>query len=147
MTPGYVVKKDMLDLDLSFLVILVLVWVLMMIMDRIYFRPVGGTIDRREALVAEDEKKLSTLTNDIQEGTTRIESSLQQARKESMKVREELITRGEVLRDELMLTARENSRRTMEKEIQRLEQEIRSAESELSARAGEFSAKISEIFR
>ena len=147
MIPGSVVKKDMLDLDLSFLAILVLVWVLMMILDRIYFRPVGATIHRREALVAEDEEKLSSLTRDIREGTTRIESSLQQARKESMKAREEMITRGESVRDELLAAARENSRRTMEKEMSRLEREIRSAESELNARAGEFSARIGEIFR
>lgn len=141
------VKNDMLDLDLSFLAILVLVWVLMLVLDRVFFTPVGDTIKRREAMVEADARRLEELSAGIEQGTRRLESSLNQARQQSLKLREELIARGESARDELVADARQHARKTMEKEMSRLDKEIQSAQTRLQEQAGEFSAKISEIFQ
>lgn len=141
------VKNDMLDLDLSFLVILGLVWILMLILDRLFFTPVGETINRREAMVQDDEHRLEELNTSIQEGTRRLETSLSQARQHSLKLREELISQGESTREELVADARLHAREIMEKEMSRLEKEIQSAQTRLQEQAGEFSAKISEIFQ
>ncbi|HDP95017.1 MAG TPA: hypothetical protein ENN40_06625 [Candidatus Aminicenantes bacterium] len=141
------VKNDMLDLNLSFLVILGLVWILMLILNRLFFAPIGDTINRREAMVAEDERRLEELNTGIQEGTRNLETSLNQARQQSLKLREELIEHGESTREELVADARRSARETMEKEMSRLEKEIQSAEARLKEQADEFSAKISEIFQ
>ncbi|MBN1195987.1 MAG: hypothetical protein JXA62_01120 [Candidatus Aminicenantes bacterium] len=141
------VKNDMLDLDLSFLAILILVWILMLILDRVFFSPIGGIIDRREAMVKEDERRLEELRTNIEKGTRRLESSLSQARQQSLKLREELIARGESAREELIADARMHARATMEKEMSRLEKEIQAAQTRLQEQAGEFSAKINEIFQ
>jgi len=141
------VKNDMLDLDLSFLLILALIWILMLIMDRIFFRPVGETIRHREAMVADDERRLNELNTEINAGAQRIETSLQKARLQSVKTREELIAQGEAAREELIAGARQQTRQIMDREMERLEREIHSAEVQLQKQAGEFSRQISRIFQ
>ena len=141
------VKNDMLDLDLSFLLILALIWILMLIMDRIFFRPVGETIRHREATVAADERRLNELNTEINAGAQRIETSLQKARLQSVKTREELIAQGEAAREELIAGARQQARQVMDREMERLEREIHSAEVQLQKQAGEFSRQISRIFQ
>lgn len=141
------VKNDMLDLDLSFLVILGLVWALMLILERIFFRPVSQIINQREAMIEADSTRLEALKNDIQEGARRVETSLSQARQQSLKLREELVAQGESVREEWIASARKQASETMDREMARLEREIQSAETRLYAQADEFSARISEIFQ
>ena len=140
------VKNIMLDLDISFLVIFFLVWVLMVVMDRIFFTPIGGMIQKRENLIAAESGKLQSINNEIESGTLRLESSLQRARQESVHIREELISSGESVRDRMIDDARSHSREIMDREMKRLEEEILIAEKKLESRSREFSEKISEIF-
>ena len=136
----------MLNLDISVLVIIILIWLLMNILNKIYFRPVGRIIRERETKVEKDSRKLESTTLQIEEKTGAIETILNNSRKESMKIREELILKGEAIRQEIIRDSREKSKILFEKSIRELDEEIRIAEKKLSGQIDSFSQHIKETF-
>jgi F-type H+-transporting ATPase subunit b len=136
----------MLNLDISVLVIIILIWLLMNILNKIYFRPVGRVIRERETKVEKDSRELESTTLNIEEKTRSIETILNDSRKESMKMREELILKGEAIRQEIIRDAREKSKILFEKSIRELDEEIKIAEEKLTGQIDSFSQHIKETF-
>ena len=136
----------MLNLDISVLVIIALIWLLMNILNKIYFRPVGRVIQEREDKVAKDSRELESVTLQIEEHTRNIETILNDSKKESMKMREDLIQKGETIRQEIIREARQKSKILFEKSIQELDEEIKKAEEKLTRQIDSFSQNIKETF-
>lgn len=136
----------MLDLDISVLVVLLLVWGLMFVLDKLFYKPIGNIVNTRDRKNKADVGRLEELSVGIEEKTRVVEEKLRQARRESMKIKEELIAKGEEVREKLVTEAREKSKTMLTENIQRLETEISAAEAKLEGEVQEFSRKINEIF-
>ena len=136
----------MLELNFSFVFIFLLIWGLMLVLNRIYFRPVGRIIDEREARVKGDSEKLDSLVREIEEKTRRVEVMIADARNESFRIREEWIRKGEEFRETMIENAREKSTRQFEEQMKRLETEIAAAQKQLESEISIFSQKIKEAF-
>jgi F-type H+-transporting ATPase subunit b len=136
----------MLELNFSFVFIFLLIWGLMLVLNRIYFRPVGRILDEREARVKGDSEKLDSLVREIEEKTRRVEVMIADARNESFRIREGWIRKGEEFRETLIENAREKSTRQFEDQMKRLETEIAVAQKQLESEVSVFSQKIREAF-
>ena len=136
----------MLELNFSFVFIFLLIWGLMLVLNRIYFRPVGRIIDEREARVKGDSEKLDSLVREIEEKTRRVEVMIADARNESFRIREEWIRKGEEFRETMIENAREKSTRQFEEQMKRLETEIAAAQKQLESEISVFSQRIKEAF-
>ena len=80
----------MLDLDSSVLMVFALIWILMVILNRLFFRPVGKVIQERESKIEQDNQEIERLTEDLETKTQRIESMLKAAQKDSSLWRREI---------------------------------------------------------
>ena len=136
----------MLELNFSFVFIFLLVWGLMLVLNRIYFRPVGRILDEREARVKGDSEKLDSLVREIEEKTRRVEVMIADARNESFRIREGWIRKGEEFRETLIENARGKSARQFEEQMKRLETEIAAAQKQLESEISVFSQRIKEAF-
>jgi F-type H+-transporting ATPase subunit b len=136
----------MLDLDYSVLIIMSLVWILMVVLNKIFYRPVGNMLAKRENKVREDSEKLQSLTADIQTKTDLIEKILKDAKKDSINIREELIQKGEQIREQLIGDARQKSKHIFDQSMDKLAEDINTAEQELTGEIEEFSRRMKEIF-
>lgn len=136
----------MLELNFSFVFIFLLIWGLMFVLNRIYFRPVGRILDEREARVKGDSEKLDSLVREIEEKTRRVEVMIADARNESFRIREGWIRKGEEFRETLIENAREKSTRQFEEQMKRLETEIAAAQKQLESEVSVFSQRIKEAF-
>ena len=136
----------MLDLDISVLVVLLLVWGLMFVLDKLFYKPIGNIVNTRDKKNTADVGRLEELSVGIEEKTRVVEEKLRQARRESMKIKEELIAKGEEVRDKMVSEARDKSKTMLTESIQRLDAEISAAEKKLEGEVQEFSRKINEIF-
>jgi F-type H+-transporting ATPase subunit b len=136
----------MLDLDISLIVVSVLVGILMLILNRVYFNPIGQVINQREAKIAGESTQIETNMQTIEEKTRHIEAVLKEAQKDSRGIREELIRKGEEVREQVVQDARENSKKMFKTKMEQLDQQILSAEKALEQEITVFSAKIKEIF-
>ena len=136
----------MLELNFSFVFVFLLIWGLMIVLNRIFFRPVGRILDEREARVKGDSEKLDSLVREIEEKTRRVEIMIADARNESFRIREGWIRKGEEFRETLIENAREKSARQFEEQMKRLETEIAAAQKQLESEVSVFSQKIKEAF-
>ncbi len=136
----------MLNLDASILVVIILISLLVKILNKIYFKPVGKIIEERENKISQDSRKLESTTMEIEEKTQDIEKLLNESRKESMRLQEELIQKGEAVRDQLVIETRKKSKSMFGEKMKQLDAEISRAEKYLSNEIELFSKKVRDTF-
>jgi len=136
----------MLNLDASILVVIILISLLVKIMNKIYFKPVGKIIEERENKISQDSRKLEAMTVEIEEKTQDIEKVFNESRKKSMRLQEELIQKGEAVRDQLVIETRKKSKSMFGEKMKQLDAEISRAEKYLSNEIESFSKKVRDTF-
>lgn len=136
----------MLNLDASLVFIALLVWFLMTILNRIFFKPVGQIIEDREAKKETESREIETMTKEIDRVMLLLEKKLQDAKKESAQIKEELIKKGEEAREQLLIKTKIESQKLFKSKMKELDTQIISAEEKLSHEIGVFSNKLEEIF-
>jgi F0F1-type ATP synthase membrane subunit b/b' len=136
----------MLDLNSSFLWIFFLVWLLYLVLNRIFFKPIHAIISEREAKVAADSGRQENMVAEIETRTQSVEDQLREARKEARRIKEEWLENGEQIRSRTVAEARENAARIMADNIAQLESEIAAAEQVLEKQISVFSDKIKEAY-
>jgi F-type H+-transporting ATPase subunit b len=136
----------MLDLDISMFVIFALVWILMLVLDRLFFRPVGRVIHERDERVRSDSERLAALLADSEKKTLAVETRLREARRQAAQAKEGWIRRGESTRADLAGRAREQAAGLLEAKMAELERDIAGAESTLQAEVAAFSGQIRQAF-
>ncbi len=136
----------MLNLDASILVVIILISLLVKILNKIYFKPVGKIIDERENKISQDSRKLEAMTVEIEEKTQDLEKVFNESRKKSMRLQEELIQKGEAVRDQLVIETRKKSKSMFGEKMKQLDAEISRAEKYLSNEIELFSKKVRDTF-
>ncbi len=136
----------MLNLDSSLIVVVVLVWLLLMVLDKLYFKPVGKIIGERDTKIKRESAQIDAMTTEIQEKTQHIETVLKDAKRESGKIKEELIKKGEEVREKILADARKRSKELFDSKMKELDGELSEAEKTLEKEIGLFSDKMKEIF-
>jgi F-type H+-transporting ATPase subunit b len=136
----------MLDLNSSFLWIFFLIWLLYLVLNRIFFKPVGDMIVARETKIAADSRRQEHMMAEIEAQTQAVESRLSQARKEARQIKEDCLKEGETIRTRTVARAKEQSGRVLDGKIAQLESEIGMAEKTLEKQIAVFSDKIKQVF-
>ena len=136
----------MLDLDITVIYTIVILWLLLAILNKIFYKPVGSIINKREKKAETEFAEIENMKNDIEERSSNVESVIKRARKDSIAISEDIIRKGETAREELILSTREKSSEDLKKRMGELDIEIVDAESKLKREIKNFSRKIEEIF-
>lgn len=136
----------MLELDISLFGVFALVGILMVVLNRIYFKPIDQVMEERENKIETESTGIDTNMREIQEKTQHIEMVLKNAQKDSRKIKEELIKKGEEVREQVIINARKNSKEMIAARMKQLDEEIMIAEEKLEQEISVFSNKIKEIF-
>jgi len=134
----------MLSIDLTFAVIFLLVWVLVLILSRVFFKPVGRMMEERGSRSRENKEAARKALDAYAQGLRKIEEDLKEAKAASDKIQEALET--EALRERLRLLSDLNteSRKQVEKAREEINGEIDRLKSEL---AGEVERLAGEVER
>jgi F-type H+-transporting ATPase subunit b len=132
----------MLSIDLTFAVIFLLVWVLVLILSRVFFKPVGRMMEERGSRSRENKeaarKALDALTQDLR----KIEESLKEAKATSDKIRESLEIEALKERTRLLSDLHAESRGQVEKAREEITEEIGRLKSELAGEVERLSGEV-----
>jgi F-type H+-transporting ATPase subunit b len=140
------VRCKMLELNFTIIIVSALVGLLLRVLNHLYYKPIGQVIEERESKIAAETNQIESNMRNIEEKAQHIEAVLKETQKESGKIREELIIKGEEVRKQLIKEARENSKKMFENKMTQLDEQILMAEKKLEQEIGTFSDKIKEIF-
>jgi len=136
----------MLNLDASLFFVALLVWLLMIVLNRIFFKPVGQVIMQRESKIENESNRIESMTREIEEKTQQIEKKLREAQKKFAAIKEDLIKKGEETREQLLVKTRIESQKLLETSMNELVGQVAVAEEKLTQEVGVFTAKLKEIF-
>jgi F-type H+-transporting ATPase subunit b len=137
---------SMLDLNSSLLWIFFMVWGLYVVLNRIFFKPVGKIIAEREAKIAVDANHLQGMLDQVEIHTQALETQMNQARKDALQIREEWSRKGEAVRAQVLADAKEKAARLMDEKMSALEKEVNAAEKTLEREIVVFSEKIRQAY-
>ncbi|MCX6579046.1 MAG: ATP synthase F0 subunit B [Candidatus Aminicenantes bacterium] len=136
----------MLNLDNSLFFVALLVWLLMIVLNRIFFKPVGQVIMQRESKIENESNRIESMTREIEEKTQQIEKKLDDAQKKFAAIKEELIKKGEEARKQHLIETRIESQKLFETKMNELDVQVAAAEEKITRGIGILIAKLNESF-
>jgi len=134
----------MLDIDLTFLVTFAVVWILVAVLTRIFWRPMMKTIADRDAQVRGDADSARANGAEAEDGVRRIEASLKAARIAAERAREELEVEAFKEKSRLLAETGASVKLETDRAKAELQDELARLRAELESRAGELASRIEE---
>lgn len=134
----------MLSLDFSVVAVFLLVWLLMAVLTRIFFQPLGAIINQREEKIAGDRQRLERLLEEISAKSRALEGKVQEAQQDALRIRQERSRQGEALREQLVEKARQRAADLLTAKMADLEKEIAQAQRQLECEVAAFSRQLQE---
>ncbi len=136
----------MLDINITALYTFILVVVLLMILNKIFFKPIGNIIDKREEKIRTENTRITELEEEISSRSGELESVLKKTKKEARKIRETKIIEGETIRNDMVLKARTEATEMVDGKLADLDSRINEAEIRLVKEIEGYSNLIKEKF-
>jgi F-type H+-transporting ATPase subunit b len=134
----------MLEIDATVFVTFALVWILVLVLTKVFFRPLRKVMDEREDKLRGDLSRAQSALDESARRLHQVEESLRAARREAEDIRDKFEL--EALKEKTKLLAEagaaakaeiDSARAAFEAEVARLKEELR-------AQAGPLAAKIEE---
>ncbi len=132
----------MLSIDASAIVIFALVWVLVLVLGKIFFKPITRVLDERAGRIARDQAAASEAMDAFDRDLRRIEDSLKEARAAADGVREKAELEALKEKSRLVREVQAEGRAEVERAKEELARQVEALKAELEARSGEFAEKI-----
>lgn len=132
----------MLSINATAIVIFLIVWVLVLVLTRVFFKPVLRILDERSGRIARDKaaaaKALGSYENDLR----RVEEGLKEARAAADAIRSTAETEALKEKSRLVREVQAEGRAEVEKAKQELLREMETLKKELDARTAEIAETI-----
>ena len=132
----------MLSINGTALIVFAVVWILVLILSRIFFKPILRVLDERAARIAKDKEAAESARAATEADLKRIEDGLKEARAASDAIRNE--AEAEALKDKsrLVREVQAEGRAEVEKAKAELVRETESLKKELDKRTEEIAGNI-----
>lgn len=78
----------MLQVDLSALLVFAIVWILVVVLTRVFFKPIQGIVRKREEGLREDREAGEKARTEVEASLRKIEDDIKQARSSNYRIRD-----------------------------------------------------------
>jgi len=134
----------MLSVDKSAIVVFVIVWILVYVLSKTFFRKVSRVMSERNAKIQEDKDSCERALQEYEEMVNRMEESLKSARSISNATRAKFESEALEIKKKLLEEISAEGRNQVAKARKELREKIESLKKELEAEAGEMAERIEE---
>ena len=132
----------MLSINATAIVVFLVVWVLVLVLTRLFFKPVLRILDERAARIAKDKATASEAREATERDLRRIEEGLKDARAAADAIRDKAESEALKEKGRLVREVQAESRAEVEKAKAELAREMETLKKELEARTGEIAESI-----
>lgn len=129
----------MLSIDVSFLVVFFIIWILLAVLTKIFFNPLRKVMNKREENISGDERACEQAKQEYTQILDNIESEIKNARSSSRKTRDSLsrnaLKEKERMLEEISEECRSQvsqAKKEMEKKLSELKKELEKKSKDLS---------------
>ena len=132
----------MLSIDASLIVVFVLVWILVLVLSRVFFKPVIRVMRERETRIAKDKDETRQTLEAYAQDLRRIEDGLKEARLEAARIRESAAEGSQRERARLLQEVNAERRAQVDKARAELQAEVERLKKELEARTDDLAGEV-----
>ena len=132
----------MLNINATAIVIFLIVWVLVLVLTRIFFKPVLRILDERSGRIARDKAAAAAALGSYENDLRRVEEGLKEARAAADAIRSTAETEALKEKSRLVREVQAEGRAEIEKAKQELLREMEMLKKELDARTAEIAESI-----
>ncbi|MFQ6081895.1 MAG: ATP synthase F0 subunit B [Candidatus Aminicenantia bacterium] len=126
----------MISLDISFIVISIIVWILVIVLNKIFFTPVKEAIKNRNENISSNLSAFERIMDSYQKNLDQINQTLNVTRKEALELKENYRKQGEKEREKIIQIAKAEREDMIRKAKKSLSQQIEKSKKELSRQTG-----------
>jgi F-type H+-transporting ATPase subunit b len=128
--------------DATVLVTFVLVWVLVLVLSRVFFKPVGRILSERQARLDEAKAQTDKALAAAREDLRRIEERMKEAKAASDAIWDQAESQSLKEKSRIIQDLQAETRAQVEKAKQDLEREVERLKKELDATTGQLAGEI-----
>jgi len=134
----------MLNIDLTFLVIFFLIWILVFILSRVFWKPMVRTIEERNARIKGDQTAAQASLTTYEQSLEAIGKTIKSAKKDAERVRAELEVEALKEKSRLLAEVGAASKDEIDRARAKLQEEISRLKADLQTEAERLSERIEE---
>lgn len=132
----------MLSINATAIVVFVIVWVLVLVLTRIFFKPILRILDERSGRIAKDKAAAAEALESYERDLRRVEEGLKEARAAADAIRDKAETEALKDKSRLVREVQAEGRAEVEKAKAELLREMETLKKELDARTAEIAETI-----
>ena len=132
----------MLSINVTALIVFAVVWVLVLVLTRIFFKPILRILDERAGRIAKDEAAASASRESYETDLRRVEEGLKEARAAAEAIRSSAETEALKEKSRLVREVQVEGRAEVEKAKEELLREMEALKKELDKRTAEIAETI-----
>lgn len=125
----------MLDIDISLFVVFALVWILLFVLKKIFFKPLQKVRSERDALINENKMAAAKSQEDYEQTLSEIEEQIKKTRMDARTSRNTLEKEAQIKREELIAEVSKESKKMVDKSKADLEEQMKILFKEMEAKS------------
>lgn len=132
----------MLEIDASVFVIFAVVWILVFILTKIFFKPLQKVMRKRESWIKDGEKIFQKSTETYEQASEEIEEKLKSARARALKIKEKFDREALKEREQMLAEISAETRNQVDEAKKQLEEQVKILKKELESRTEQLAENI-----
>ena len=132
----------MLSIDLSVIVIFVIVWGLVIVLTRVYFKPVGRVMKKRDGRIKQDQDATQEALDKNSKTLEKIEHDLKAAKASAREIREKWEREAQREKERLIDEVSQECRSQVQKAQEELNQNVERLKKDLEPKSQDLADRI-----
>lgn len=132
----------MLSIDLSLLVVFLIVWILLFVLKRIFFKPLTKVMEKRNAEIGDNQRSTETANIDYEQIVQKIEEDLRSAREASRKSKIKLQSEALKEKEKSLADISKECRGQVQGAKEKMEKKVEALKKDLESQSEVFAEKI-----
>ena len=134
----------MLSIDASVIVIFVIVWILVLVLSRVYFKPLRRVMRQRDGQIRQDREAAQEAMDKHAKTFERIEGDIDAAKISARETREEWAREAQREKESMIEEVSQECRKQVQKAHRELEEKVEHLKKELEPRSQDLAEKIAK---
>ncbi len=132
----------MLDIDISSIVIFAMVWLLLIVLKKVFFNPLQKVRAERDALINQNKMAAAKSQEDYEHALSEIEKKIKKTRMDALASRKTFEKEAQEKREELIADVSKESKKKVEKGKADLEEQMKTIFKEMEEKSETFAKNI-----
>ena len=137
-------KTEMLSIDLSVVVIFVIVWVLVLVLSKVYFTPLRRIMGERDRWIQQDKDAAQDAMEKSEQVLEGIEQDLAAAKSAARETRDKWLREAQMEKEKMIDEVSRECRTQVQKAHKELDEKVESLKKELEPRSKNLAERIAK---